>query len=399
VSKVFDFYLKFAQDIINIYQNRKGDYLPLAAFLKEHFKKFPKAGSRDRKTISRLIFNYYRTGKLFANLPLNKQLYLADFLCETNPNPLSNYCHSFIHPELSNLQTKTILEKITLLKSIGIEADINHLFPLAKNLSELKKRELFLLSFIQQPKTFIRIRKGKEEEVKNELAALKITHTQEPDLPQCLRFDANISLTELQTFLKGFFEIQDRSSQQVLNNIQVTDHSFWWDACCASGGKSLMLIEKNKTVRLFATDVRQNILDNYRKRISKVGFGNHETQVANLTQPLSTHYSFDGIICDVPCSGSGTWARTPEQLQLFKEEQLIEYTQKQKQIIKHTTNKLRKGGQFIYITCSVFKQENEDQVHYIQTEIGLKLISQQLIEGAEHSSDTMFVACFTSFNI
>ncbi|MCC7050830.1 MAG: hypothetical protein IT239_03515, partial [Bacteroidia bacterium] len=100
MSKVFDFYLKFAQDIINIYQNRKGDYLPLAAFLKEHFKKFPKAGSRDRKTISRLIFNYYRTGKLFANLPLNKQLYLADFLCETNPNPLSNYCHSFIHPEL-----------------------------------------------------------------------------------------------------------------------------------------------------------------------------------------------------------------------------------------------------------------------------------------------------------
>ncbi len=101
------------------------------------------------------------------------------------------------------------------------------------------------------------------------------------------------------------------------------------------------------------------------------------------------------IIADVPCTGSGTWARTPEQLLYFRKEQIEKYTSLQKKILQNVIPHLKKGGHLLYVTCSVFKKENEEIVTFIQEELHLTLINMEILKGYEMKADTMFAALFT----
>jgi 16S rRNA (cytosine967-C5)-methyltransferase len=101
---------------------------------------------------------------------------------------------------------------------------------------------------------------------------------------------------------------------------------------------------------------------------------------------------FDGIIADVPCSGSGTWSRTPEMLSIFRESTLKEYRDRQIHIIQNISGFLKKEKNLVYITCSVFKKENEDMIEAITQKTGLKLLESQLIQGYDRQADTMFVS-------
>ncbi len=97
---------------------------------------------------------------------------------------------------------------------------------------------------------------------------------------------------------------------------------------------------------------------------------------------LSTE-KFDLIIADVPCTGSGTWARTPEQLCYFNEKQIEKYSALQKQIIQNVIPYLNPGGLFLYITCSVFKKENEGIVDFIKQKFNLEIVKMRLLKGYE----------------
>lgn len=395
MSKVFEFYISFSKEISSGYLNKKGEYLPFSLYVKEQFKKFPKAGSRDRKTVSQLAYNYFRTGKAFIDLGFEKKLALSTFLCEKHHNPLNAYVIEKFGKDLINEIESNLNNKISYLNhNHQLNFNPEDLFLPEIDLSDIKNKEPFYLAQLEKPYTYIRVRNTKNEEVTSELISSKIEFSKDKEIENCYFFYGNPTLTELQSFFKGFFEIQDRSSQQVLNNIEVKAESFWWDTCCASGGKSLLLLEKNKNIRIFASDVRQSILDNYKKRISKVGFGNHETRLIDLASQTQNGYTFDGIICDVPCSGSGTWSRTPEQLMVFKPETIQSFKLKQQAIVRNASQSLRKNGTLVYITCSVFKEENENQVEYIQENLNLKLICSQIIEGAQNHADSMFVAVF-----
>ena len=107
---------------------------------------------------------------------------------------------------------------------------------------------------------------------------------------------------------------------------------------------------------------------------------------------------FDGIIADVPCSGSGTWSRTPEMLTFFDEQELVKYTDRQKEIVTNVMPYLKPGGYLIYITCSVFKVENEDIVAHLSKLPQLELVKTALINGIANRSDSMFYALFKARN-
>ncbi len=100
------------------------------------------------------------------------------------------------------------------------------------------------------------------------------------------------------------------------------------------------------------------------------------------------------IVCDVPCTGSGTWARTPEQLVYFTINQLQEYRQKQQKILANAVSFLKENGILFYITCSVFTAENEEVVQWAQSQFKIALIHQQAIPGYLQNADNMFVAVF-----
>src|SRR5690606_27157702 len=111
-----------------------------------------------------------------------------------------------------------------------------------------------------------------------------------------------------------------------------------WDCCAASGGKSILAKDILKNIQLTVSDIRKSILINLEKRFASAGIKAYTAKVADLTDPsfshsplapserfsrAGTHHSaFDLIICDAPCSGSGTWARTPEQLYNWTEARL-----------------------------------------------------------------------------
>ncbi|RZL42456.1 MAG: RsmB/NOP family class I SAM-dependent RNA methyltransferase, partial [Pedobacter sp.] len=104
------------------------------------------------------------------------------------------------------------------------------------------------------------------------------------------------------------------------------------------------------------------------------------------------HYAFDGIILDAPCTGSGTWGRTPEMLTFFEEPKINQFSAIQKAIVANVVKYLKLGKPLIYITCSAFAEENEEVVKHITENFPLELESMELIKGYEQNADTMFVA-------
>src|SRR5690606_2600067 len=100
---------------------------------------------------------------------------------------------------------------------------------------------------------------------------------------------------------------------------------------------------------------------------------------------------FDGIIVDAPCSGSGTWGRTPEMLTNFDQNKLAHYSTLQKEIVVNAIQYLKPDKPLIYITCSVYEQENEEVVRYLEQE-GMKLEKKEYFKGYENRGDTLFAA-------
>jgi 16S rRNA (cytosine967-C5)-methyltransferase len=177
-----------------------------------------------------------------------------------------------------------------------------------------------------------------------------------------------------------------------------------WDCCAGSGGKSLLLHDIHRNVDLTVSDIRESILANLKKRFAKAGIKKYKSFVTDLTsnqrlRPIESSGrliagDYDLIICDAPCTGSGTWSRTPEQLYFFDEKKIEQYARLQKKIVSNVIPHLKSGGFLIYITCSVFKKENEEIIEFIKEKFQVELISMELLKGYDRKADTMFVALF-----
>ena len=144
------------------------------------------------------------------------------------------------------------------------------------------------------------------------------------------------------------------------------------------------------------SDIRGNIILLLHRRFKKAGIKEYNYFIADITSEEFTpgEPSFDVIICDAPCSGSGTWSRTPEQLCFFKQASIKEYSNLQRKIVTSAMPRLRKGGLFIYITCSVFKLENEAIASFVAEKFNCELLSLQMLKGYDKKADSMFVAIF-----
>ena len=165
----------------------------------------------------------------------------------------------------------------------------------------------------------------------------------------------------------------------------------------ASGGKTILLHDYYPQATLTVSDIRESILINLKNRLNRAGIHSYQSFVADVASPqFDLSRKFDLIICDAPCSGSGTWARTPEQLVFFSPDKIEYYVNLQKNIALHASRCLQKGGLFLYITCSVFFRENEEVVDYLQENGGLRLVSQQYFRGYREKGDTLFAALFTA---
>ncbi|KHJ38551.1 ribosomal RNA small subunit methyltransferase B [Pedobacter glucosidilyticus] len=361
---------------------------PLHRFLAVYYRQNKQMGSKDRKIASRLIYNYLRLGHALQQETLINRLIVAEFLCNT----LSNSFIAFYKPEWEVSINLTLEEKLALVKQEFSVFDVLAIFPFHQHLSEGVDTTLFCSKILVQPDLYIRVRKGAEKRFTGTLidAGLNFQHLGE----QTYALANGTKLDHLFTD-KGLYEVQDLSSQQVGHYFKPQKWDKWWDCCAASGGKSLLLHQQQPDIKLLVSDIRASILDNLDERFLHAGIRNYQKKVLDLTsdQSLFLHdYEFDGIILDAPCSGSGTWGRTPEMINQFEEHTIQFFQDLQRKIIRNVMAYLKPGKPLIYITCSVFKEENEAQVAWIKEEFKLQVENQELIKGYEHKADTMFVA-------
>ena len=363
--------------------------------LKQYFAAHKKHGSTDRRTIAHLCYTYYRLGASISNFDTDKGLQLAIFLCEAKPG---NW--SFLFEPSWLAAWGTLDQKLAFIKEQLPGYRVESIFPFAAHLSEGMDASAFNRSHLLQPDLFIRIRPKQEDAVVSKLNKAQINFEKISDT--CLRLASGTKLDELLLINKEAV-IQDYSSQQI-GNVYALATDFadskkrLWDACAASGGKSILAADLLGQIKLTASDMRASILRNLQTRFTAAGMGAYQSFAVDLTSAhdLSNFAKLaDFIICDAPCSGSGTWGRTPEHLAFFDEASIDNYRQLQQSIITNTLPYVAVNGYFLYSTCSVFAAENEAQVKFITTNFpAFKLVHQQLFTGYTTKADTMFAALF-----
>ena len=315
------------------------------------------------------------------------------FLCSTEPNEIL----ASVKPEWNDKVRLSINEKLSFLNY-----QLSSVFPWKEELSDGIEYEKFCASFFIQPDLFIRLRPGKEDKVKLKLKQAGIDF--ETISPTCLALPNASGIDKILKLDKEAI-IQDYNSQRTGEYLPlIVDHVSLtvWDCCAGSGGKSIMAYDINPNIKLTVSDVRKSILANLKKRFEKAGIKKYKSFVIDLTSnPQPATRNFDLIIADVPCTGSGTWSRTPEQLYFFEKEKIDFYASLQKKIIVNVVPHVKPGGYLLYITCSVFRKENEEVVEFINTQSHLELIKipenstgWKILDGIEHNADTMFVALF-----
>ncbi len=371
--------------------------LPLSHFLKGYFRKHTRLGSRDRKVLAGMAYSWYRCSKGFdETLSFEQRLQACLFLCET----ASPHTTLFLPDAWHNIGS-AIAERVSFLeKSAGIVFRIQHILPLTPVLSAGITTEEWLTSMLRQPRLFIRI-VASPEQVAALLEAHQIPYRKYEHIYGNGRHSLCLSLpntTPVDKILPPHtYVVQDLSSQETGHYFHTTHGNDWWDCCAGAGGKSLLLRYINPGARIIASDRRQTILDNLAARFRQYGLAVPDMRTVDVADAAALQRAlkgekFDHIICDAPCSGSGTWARTPEQLFFAQEDDIRSFSALQRQIAGYALDYLRPGGRLIYITCSVFRAENEMVSQTLAQHTGVSLIKERLINGIEHKADSMYVA-------
>jgi len=144
------------------------------------------------------------------------------------------------------------------------------------------------------------------------------------------------------------------------------------DCCAAPGGKTLILVERNPNSRITACDISAARLNEMKLRI---GISTIEFLEADATA-LEFHDEFDRVLCDVPCSGTGTLSRNPEIRHRLTVEDLARQSERQQRILVSAFRALRPGGRLVYSTCSLEREENEDVVEkFLAVESSAQVVS------------------------
>ena len=382
---------------VKLIEQYKGDQ-PFALFIKNFFSAEKKYGSKDRKQIAALCYNYFRLGFAMKKFSAEERVLLATFLCEQIPSDFL----SKIDEELNQQVHLPLNEKLALVKDKFSAEDI---FPYKEILSDTINIEKYCTAMFTQPLLFLRVRPQCKQTTLKKLEKSKLDYQ---------LINGNCIQLPPATNAEDFFiidkevVIQDYSSQQVLNYLRINEAAIFgeeikqlplssWDCCAASGGKSILLQDVLKRkIDLTISDIRMAIVMNLHQRFKKANIKEYKYFIADIGngnfKPPATNYQF--IICDAPCTGSGTWSRTPEQLCFFKPSTIKDFSDLQKRIVSNVIPHLKNEGIFVYITCSVFKEENEAVVGFIKENFPLELLHQEIFKGFDKRADTMFVAIF-----
>lgn len=179
-----------------------------------------------------------------------------------------------------------------------------------------------------------------------------------------LKKRASVFRTKL--FQNGFFEVQDYSSQQVSEYLEVAPGMRVFDACAGAGGKTLHLaaLMQNKGQIIALDNVEWKLLE-LKKRAKRAGAHIIERRWIDSTKVIKRlKDSADRLLLDAPCSGLGVLRRNPDAKWKLTPGFLENIKKTQREIISSYSRMVKPGGKMVYATCSILPSENREQVDW-----------------------------------
>ena len=198
---------------------------------------------------------------------------------------------------------------------------------------------------------FLRVnrKRGTVEKVLSALKTDDIDAHAHPDVEGAIIVTGNARrIQQTRLWDDGHIELQDAASQMAMARLGVTADQTVLDYCAGGGGKSLALAAFCAHVTAHDADVGR--MKDIPARAARAG-----TRIKTTKRPNGT---FDLVLCDAPCSGSGTWRRTPDAKWRLAECHLAELTKIQRSILETAMTHVGQGGRLAYATCSVLSVEN-----------------------------------------
>ncbi|MFZ9120683.1 MAG: 16S rRNA (cytosine(967)-C(5))-methyltransferase RsmB [Methylophilaceae bacterium] len=213
-----------------------------------------------------------------------------------------------------------------------------------------------------------------------------------------IQINESINVQNLPGFVEGLIYIQDPAAQLAINFLDLKNDLKILDLCAAPGGKATHILERFN-VLLDCYDINEERLSLIRDNLNRLGLE------ANILSHLKTSHQYDRILIDAPCSGSGVVRRNVDIKIMRREEDIKKFQKQQMQLLEQGWSHLKKNGKLLYITCSIFNDENEDVIRLFlkkHTDVTLEkthipkdfsFIDSQLIPNSNH--DGLFFQLLT----
>ena len=221
--------------------------------------------------------------------------------------------------------------------------------------------------------------KATREEAIAALKAEGITAAPTQLSPVGLRVHGRPPLATMQVFKDGLIEVQDEGSQLVALLADARPGMRVADFCAGAGGKTLAIAAQMQNKgKIVACDVLEGRIDRAAVRFNRAGVHNVERKAlsSERDQWVKRHAgTFDRVLVDAPCTGTGTWRRNPDAKWKLTPEDVAELEQVQRNILDSAWRLVKPGGRLIYATCSLLAEENEAQVEaFLAAHADFKLV-------------------------
>ena len=326
-------------------------------------------GSRDRRFLSQAVFRHFRWMG-WTRIALQQELPEAALLSALLEEPTESQWiqhlaqHITFPAPLAPLGALSLEEKIGQLNQT-FQSSLSETHLITPNAASVIHPDVLahsLPAFQHRPPTWIRSR-IESHELLDALATENIPAESASQHPQAIAIPSGIHLQQRLKKGPGQFIIQDLASQCVGHVCAPLAGQLWWDCCAGSGGKSLHLADLMKQQGgVLASDPRESALAELKKRARTCGIRMIQSQILDATQEKPGTHLYDGVLVDAPCSGWGTWARSPDARWRTSTKEVRQSARRQQAILKNVAQAVKSGGTLVYAVCTLTQPETDEQV-------------------------------------
>ena len=263
----------------------------------------------------------------------------------------------------------------------------------------LEQVERMLQDFLQEKPTSIRcnLHQISRKELKEKLTREGVKAEEVPELPCALLISGYDYLAALPSFQEGDFQVQDISSMLVARRADPKEGAYVIDVCAAPGGKALHLADmlagtgmveardiSDYKVELIWDNIRRSGMDNIRAvRWDATVLDEESVEKADI------------VIADLPCSGLGVLGRKSDLKYRMTPESEAELASLQRKMLSVVWRYVKPGGKLVYSTCTINREENEENAAWFQAEHpDFRLVSQEQILPGQQAGDGFYIAVF-----